>query len=243
MSAVVSAGGVPALSSFVLVRGLGRRCEALSPGTRRLGVGPYRRLHCRRSCSVPAGAECRPPSCRPFTTSCFASPLLGSRHGSSDAGGPPGRTGPLSAKPTKTTGLARLMSPYGCLPPHRALGGAKMGWHPAPPDRPTEDDQPCSVCRGGWLLPGRGPDPHNKDDDRPNDSQTQSAPTASQPHSSPSGRLPAAAPRMRRPGRHLRPPRRRPLQAVPHLPGLAPLHVRCPLRPRPGRCRPGRCCG
>ncbi|MEV8057158.1 hypothetical protein AB0P37_11665 [Streptomyces antimycoticus] len=63
------------------------------------------------------------------------------------------------------------------LAPTPCAGRCEDGWSPAPPDRPTEDDQPCSVCRGGWLLPGRGPDPHKNNDDGPNDSQTQSAPT------------------------------------------------------------------
>ncbi|MFF7652341.1 hypothetical protein ACFZCY_21365 [Streptomyces sp. NPDC007983] len=57
-------------------------------------------------------------------------------------------------------------------------GRCEDGWHPAPADRPTDDDQPCGVCRGGWLLPGHGPDRHPDEDDARPDDQAQAAPTA-----------------------------------------------------------------
>ncbi|MFE9007440.1 hypothetical protein ACFYOY_35875 [Streptomyces sp. NPDC007875] len=64
------------------------------------------------------------------------------------------------------------------LAPTPCAGRCEDGWYPAPPDRPAEDDQPCSVCRGGWLLPGRGPSPHNPDNDQSGDDQTHASSAA-----------------------------------------------------------------
>ncbi len=118
------------------------------------------------------------------------------------------------------------------LAPTPCAGRCEEGWHPAPPERPADDDQPCSVCRGGWLLPGRGSSPHNADNDQSR-GRTEAGPVQGRgPYPGPSGRLPAPTPRMRGPRRHLRPPRHRPPPPMPHLPGLAPLHLRRPLRPQ-----------
>ncbi|MFK8851807.1 hypothetical protein [Streptomyces sp. Ac-502] len=38
------------------------------------------------------------------------------------------------------------------LVPTACNGRCEDGWHPAPPERPDRDDEPCTVCRGGWLL-------------------------------------------------------------------------------------------
>ncbi|GLV79927.1 hypothetical protein Shyhy02_79270 [Streptomyces hygroscopicus subsp. hygroscopicus] len=59
------------------------------------------------------------------------------------------------------------------LAPTLCAGRCEDGWHPAPPERPAEDDQPCSFCRGGWLLPRRGSSPHNGDNDQYGDEQGQ----------------------------------------------------------------------
>ncbi|MCP9213286.1 hypothetical protein [Streptomyces cucumeris] len=48
------------------------------------------------------------------------------------------------------------------LAPTPCDGRCEDGWRPA--TRPTEDDQPCPVCRGGWLLPDRRLEPDTRDD-------------------------------------------------------------------------------
>nr|WSX25558.1 hypothetical protein OG690_38390 [Streptomyces tubercidicus] len=50
------------------------------------------------------------------------------------------------------------------LTPTPCDGRCEDGWHPASPDQPSADDRPCSVCNGGWLLPGRHPERNDPDD-------------------------------------------------------------------------------
>ncbi|MEV0604528.1 hypothetical protein AB0I82_35250 [Streptomyces sp. NPDC050315] len=38
------------------------------------------------------------------------------------------------------------------LTPTQCSGRCEDGWRLAPPERPDQDDQPCTVCRGGRLL-------------------------------------------------------------------------------------------
>ncbi|CAM5535063.1 hypothetical protein SRIMM317S_07414 [Streptomyces rimosus subsp. rimosus] len=85
------------------------------------------------------------------------------------------------------------------LTPTACNGRCEDGWLLAPPERPDRDDEPCPVCRGGWLLSARREESDADDDvaepkpaaarslaDAVSSARSRSAPAAAAPADGPS---------------------------------------------------------